>query len=268
MNTDLNRYWNSRSGAKMMYRGEQFYTITSLPLYYHRRAKVLKVIEQEINKLLDKQHVINIFDFGCGDGYYSRWIKKKWGASVNVLGYDTSKEMIATARNFSTSEKISINFLSTDLENIASHQFDIVLIIAVFAHLMDESVYENSVKQCCRLLKKSGRIILFEQTGAVLREGIFWRKRTRNQYLNSFSKYAFIPSEDKFISYPCFARIDKIVKYFLRFLARFQLFHEYENFNYSPIYCWLTTLIFYPSLLGDLFLTPSEGNSLFVLKKK
>ena len=59
-------YWNDRGMNSYWYKGETFYTVTPIPLYYRRRVLLLELLEP----LVVDNNVKDICDFGCGDGWY------------------------------------------------------------------------------------------------------------------------------------------------------------------------------------------------------
>ena len=62
--------WSERTTNLVSWRGEKFYTVTSLPLYIHRRKQILTTIQKKIDSNLENTgSPIRILDFGCGDGY-------------------------------------------------------------------------------------------------------------------------------------------------------------------------------------------------------
>ena len=84
-------YWDRRGELRVKYRGEWFYTITPLPYYFQRRALVLKLLKQA----LERKNIQRICDYGCGDGYYAEHLKGCF-PEIEIDGYDISPVLLGT----------------------------------------------------------------------------------------------------------------------------------------------------------------------------
>ena len=85
----LDPYWEERGEKTYRYRGEEFCTVTPIPMYYERRRILVRLLEPYIGAA----SVRRICDFGCGDGYYlarfsRRFVGKDW------VGIDVAQSMI------------------------------------------------------------------------------------------------------------------------------------------------------------------------------
>lgn len=65
-------YWDERAKISYQYKKETFYTITPIPYYYCRRAKIYSLLTQWIKKIETENNSnnISVCDYGCGDGQY------------------------------------------------------------------------------------------------------------------------------------------------------------------------------------------------------
>lgn len=95
--------------------------------YYEKVAnKIFNIISkfQSEYKEVASSGKINILDVGCGEGYYSGYIKKQ-NNDLNLFGFDIVKEAI----NLASKNYKDCNFLIADLANIPfeNDSFDIIL---------------------------------------------------------------------------------------------------------------------------------------------
>lgn len=163
-------YWQERAQNLVYYRGEDFYTVTSLPFYIRRREEMLALFDQSIHSiLLDKATHINILDFGCGNGKYSILLKQLY-PQCEIFGCDLSKNMIQQAKQNAHKEKVYVQFKVSDSQVPFDELFDIVFINAVFAHI-NTRLLDSIVDNITNHLRKHGKIILFEQTASTPRYG-------------------------------------------------------------------------------------------------
>lgn len=99
---------------------------------------------------------LNVLDFGCGDGTYSR-ILKRLGAA-RVVGFDEAEGMLAHARRKEREAPLSIDYvnaLSPDLD----HQFDLVLGVYVLPYASNLSMLHRMCADMGRMLKPGGRLV-------------------------------------------------------------------------------------------------------------
>lgn len=255
--------WSERTTNLVSWRGEKFYTVTSLPLYIHRRQQILTTIQKEIdNNLENTSFPVRILDFGCGDGYYSSLLKKQYNHAVDIIAYDTDPSMLDMTRRRSADEKTPVTVIDSLEELNKQPKFDIILCIAVLAHVTGHNKVASLIDSFSSLLNLNGHLVVFEQTGTVPRKGSFWIKRTQAGYNKLFFK-KFSHEEYKFISYPTFARLDKKLRW-LNHLPALP-FSKTPQPRQRTLYLSCATLLFPITLFFDRFCKPKEGNSLWVL---
>ena len=110
------------------------------------------------NKLLGDVSQKSVLDLACGEGFYSRRIKRK-GAQM-VVGVDISEKMIQLAKQQEKDEPLGVEYLVGDvmeLEKVGS--FDLV----VASYLLNYAQTKEQLLQMCRTiadnLKSSGRFV-------------------------------------------------------------------------------------------------------------
>lgn len=122
-------------------------------------------IEELINKLNIRQG-FKVADLGCGAfGYFTFLLAKFVGKSGNVYAVDIIKDSLEAIKKRAKIENLKqIEVIWSDLEvvggaSIESNSLDAVILINVL-HQSDKKI--NILKECMRLLKKGGKLLLVE----------------------------------------------------------------------------------------------------------
>ncbi len=97
-----------------------------------------------------------VLDFGCGPGFFSRWLKQR-GAQA-VVGHDISAGMLNYARRREEKERQGIIYLA-ELDETYTAAFDIVLAIYVLPYAPDHEALRALCRSMARVLKPGGRLI-------------------------------------------------------------------------------------------------------------
>lgn len=96
----------------------------------------------------------NIFDLGCGTGYFCSVAENRGAAQV--IGVDISSEMIIAARKQSLT-KTDLRLLTSKSYPVDSDWADVIICALVLGHVDD---LKNVVSECRRTLKKNGIILI------------------------------------------------------------------------------------------------------------
>ena len=102
---------------------------------------------------------LSFLELGCGDGFYSRELKRS--EASNVLGVDISSEMVKLAQEKEEEERLGCKFMVHDVLtlSIPNQLFDVVVGVFVFNHAKN---FEE-LKMFCRVafqhLKPGGRFV-------------------------------------------------------------------------------------------------------------
>ncbi len=262
-------YWNKRGKLSYRYKGEIFYTITPLPYYLERRQILLDKIEQVVEKKLGKiKKSLNIADFGSGDGYYCCWLAKKIPEST-IYGFDISKSMINKAKKRANSLNIpNTRFFCTDIGN-KGRKYDLLLILAVLQHFIDEDKIAEKVNQINKNIKKGGQVVLFEATSNNTKKNNKLISRAQDFYIDVFKKNNFKLVDKKFVSFPFFKKYQKT---FLKFIKKFLKGSKVEKnimVNKNKFLRSFNQLVFSIGKYLDRVIkdTKKEGNTIFIFKK-
>jgi len=101
----------------------------------------------------DIRHQEKVLDLGCGNGRYYELLK-----NTDYIGVDNSEKLIELAKkkypraNFQTANCLSLSFK----DNV----FDKIYSIAVFHHIPSKELRIKFLRECKRVLKKDGQLVL------------------------------------------------------------------------------------------------------------
>lgn len=252
MNTD-SIHWDKRARLGVVYKKENFYTITPVPFYFKRRKILLSLMTQLI--LQSKK----ILDFGCGDGWYLNYFKNKTSGGKDLLGMDISRNMILLAQ-----EKYpDMKFENTSYEDLVNYKlnFDLIYIFAVLAHVNDNIVLDKMIKIMSESIMPGGKLVIFEQVAPESYSGTTFIRRTIDDYEQLFVKNGFKLTEKVLISfnfhrfferhiakniYKYFVRgnneeekrVNANKHFFFRFLSRSFIFFDIKPLKTNPASGW------------------------------
>jgi len=110
------------------------------------------------SKLLDDLSGKSVLDLACGEGFYSRRIKRK--SAKRVVGVDISTAMISLARQKNKDSGLSIDYFVGDILNKEKYgSFDLV----VASYLLNYAQTKEQLLDMCRTiainLKPGGRFV-------------------------------------------------------------------------------------------------------------
>lgn len=116
---------------------------------------------KEITDFVDETKKVKILDFGCGDGNSAKYFFKYFPKCI-YSGIDISKKSIEIAQNRYNNIN-NADFINYDGETIPFDDcyFDVVFISCVMHHINSKK-HKRIIKECRRVLKKGGLLIVFE----------------------------------------------------------------------------------------------------------
>lgn len=121
---------------------------------YFSEYKILELLKFE-----KSDAPLKVLDFGCGDGNSSKYIRKHF-PNTRIVGVDISKKSIDQSKlkkidnsSFHTFDGKSTTFKDED--------FDFIFVSMVFHHI-NKVFYKEVLQELSRLLKKGGRLYVFE----------------------------------------------------------------------------------------------------------
>lgn len=209
-------------------------------------------------------------DFGCGDGFYSMYLSGLF-KNFQFFGCDLSQEFINYASKKAQEKSMNCIFKQGESTIPFESKFDIIFCIAVLAHIPPEQL-KGIVKQFRQKSCKGAKVILFEQTALIAREGSTWARRTEGYYERLFDTNGFKLLRKELISFPFFTLASKYAR--LPFLGlavltgklRLDKLSQYlRNPNHRfLVICYEIFMVL--THLFDRFLIPKEGNTLFIFE--
>lgn len=99
---------------------------------------------------------LDVLDFGCGSGLYSRLLKRSGARSV--VGYDLADGMLGYARRRAEKEGLDIEFVS-ELQPRFAGRFDVVLSVYVLPYATSVGELGQMCGELAGLLRPGGRLV-------------------------------------------------------------------------------------------------------------
>ena len=174
-----------------------------LEIWYITGVKNLEY-EKIITDLIPMSQKGKALDLGCGEGFYSEYLRKK---GYFTIGIDNNEEMLKRAIG-----KYNKLF-KLDVQNglpFPNNCFNLVLAIYILEHLKNPV---KTIKEIRRVLKKGGRAIIAVPNGMfnfefffqghkhILSENI-WKKLLKDFKILSIKHAAIIPLIRKVVKFP------------------------------------------------------------------
>ena len=127
--------------------------------YYNKGELKNKLEFQEEADLIINMLTENatILDVGTGIGLYPKYLTEKCNKNFNVLGIDTSKNMLEVAKKEAPKAKFQV----MDMRNmtLSNNSYDAILCLATLIHVDDEQALKI-MESFDKLLKPNGVIII------------------------------------------------------------------------------------------------------------
>lgn len=95
-----------------------------------------------------------VLDVGCGGGILSEAMAR---LNAQVTGIDAANEAIGVAQEHALSNKLTINYLCTPIEEFEHSGFDVITCMEMLEHVHNPEVV---LEHCARLLKPGGFLFL------------------------------------------------------------------------------------------------------------
>ncbi len=122
-----------------------------------QRADVQPAIEFICTELALPVHA-RILDLGCGPGRYAVELAHK---GFEVVGLDLNEQYVALAREVAEREKVSAEFLTGDMREIAfDNHFDAAINVGTSFGLFDETDNQRVIEGVAKALKLDGVFLL------------------------------------------------------------------------------------------------------------
>ena len=121
---------------------------------------LLTIEEKSLKPIIPNLKGKKVLDVGCGTGRWSKLFIQKGG---DVLGIDTSKEMLKLAKKV---KKLKTKYMDARNITLPANSFDFVFSSLMLTHLKD---YKKAIEQMIKVLKPGGTLIVSDLHGAAFR---------------------------------------------------------------------------------------------------
>lgn len=141
---------------------------------------------------------LRLLDAGCGTGWLTRELAS-FGHQID--GIDTSEQALATCRARARADGRDRYGLSRLDEWAPSYLYDVVISVDVLFHIMEDAVWEASVRNLGMLVRSRGRLVIADHdVDADQHWGDYQVSRARHRYVDllapdGFVHAAFVPYE-------------------------------------------------------------------------
>lgn len=129
--------------------------LNTIPYYDYFNKEIIDLIKNTDIK------VDNWLDTGCGTGYLFLEAKNSF-KNTNFILADPSIDMIKLSKNkINLDDKVTFINLPTQELKYKDNTFDIITAIQCH-HYLDKETRINAIKNCFKMLKENGMLIIFE----------------------------------------------------------------------------------------------------------
>jgi len=159
--------------------------------------------------LCEREHLLNrkkisVLDVGCGTGWYARVLRDRFQCGeIEYLGIDITDTLFPWLRR--EFESAGYRFAKQDVtvERFSGRKkYDLVIMIDVCQHIVDDRYFLFAMENVKRVLKKNGVFIVTSWCDASKRQSFYEKSRDRTTFERIFWGYKFsepVPFRDKFI---------------------------------------------------------------------
>lgn len=153
-------YWNDLVGQKMKLSEVGWPNWTEAYNSFRYKLSLEQVSKILNNKLKNKTDNINILEIGCGIGFWTEYLSRRFPSS-NYTGIDISKSSIDKLKQIYLNKK-NINFLLQDLTQLGTfpYKFDLIICFEVLLHITDDTLWGKSIESISRNLSASGLLLI------------------------------------------------------------------------------------------------------------
>ncbi|HED5352297.1 TPA: class I SAM-dependent methyltransferase [Campylobacter jejuni] len=176
MKNNLIDFWNQRHENLGLYSGgdKGISDCENFEFYIHRLSMILKLI----SKYYIGKKSLEILDAGCGKGFFSNGL---FSSGYVVSGIDSSVNAIS----FCKENYPGIFFKQENLDNfILDKAFDVIVCIDVMFHIVEDILWEKSVKNLAYHAKNNSIIIISDYIDASDNEKTIGQKIKYIKYRN------------------------------------------------------------------------------------
>jgi ubiquinone/menaquinone biosynthesis C-methylase UbiE len=157
---------------------------------------------KEICRKIDIKKNESILEIGSGSDVLGNYLRKNCNEYV---GIDISFKMLNHSKNKSNIDKLNLIQTTSHTLPISDNTFDIIVMNSVSMYLKEDFIFEGSMKEIKRVLKKNGKIFIGEN---VTSNRIYWE-------------------------YNWFNNLNKLTQLFAKMYIKFRIFLAEKNSKLS-----------------------------------
>lgn len=179
---DIEQYWNKVASFINTRTDNEVIAGDDEPYYEYKRQMFLNELDNVDFK--NKK----VLEFGCGPGGNIEYLTSK--DCELIYGVDISQNMIDMAKkSLSNHKNVSIQKIDGIHLPFDNNQFDIVFTSTVLQHVTDDNMLAQIIAEMARV--SNNVIILFERTEKNEKISLTNHGRTKETYIDLFSKHQF-----------------------------------------------------------------------------
>lgn len=185
---DAGAYWKERLRQHFDLIGVGFRrrSVTYNRWVYRVRTESLDELFRRHNWPIEGKAVL---DVGCGTGYFiDHWLRR---GAVGVTGLDVTEVSVERLKDrFPYAKFVCADIAEPNLDVVGT--FDYVSIFDVLYHIVDDTKFEQAVRNLSRLCRPGSRVIITDMFGKRTVEVVkHVRNRSRDRYQEIFLKNGF-----------------------------------------------------------------------------
>jgi SAM-dependent methyltransferase len=161
------------------------YQPTETPWARYVTALHLRALHKELRLARDAR----VLDFGCGVGRISDWLAPR---VAEVIGVDSSAEMIATASRRCPHRNVRLHHLQGDPRALPWRDLDAAVAVWVLQHILDAELFDATVGLLAAAVRPGGDVVTLDR---LCRERIeqsgsdYLCLRDRAEYAAAFARH-------------------------------------------------------------------------------
>ena len=178
------------------------------------------ILLPKIADLIALNDSMSILDYGCGEGYLSRYLKAK---TVSLGLYDLNPSMSDLANTNANANQIETVLVFETKQKIPSNFFDCVVLSLVLMTIEEDDEYLDVLVNCNNAMKRNGCLII-GITHPCFRQALFSTHHTKYSLGTEFNYF------DNKVPFDVFLRTSKSERF-----IHFEDFHHTLSYTFAKL---------------------------------
>ncbi|HWF71395.1 MAG TPA: class I SAM-dependent methyltransferase [Mycobacterium sp.] len=115
-----------------------------------------------------------VLDLGCGTGYLLRVLADRYPDAEQLVGIDAAPAMVKTANAVTQNDRLTVADGVAEQIGYPDETFDLIVSTTSFDHWSDQ---QAGLRECARVLRPGGRLVLVDQFSWMLLPTILTSRR-------------------------------------------------------------------------------------------